>query len=116
MLVNQMIVVSGGEGLGATATTGADPPGIDEKELSEARDLGKRSRRPRPSSNGAPRNSLRMLGKVMDHRRFLLTSLASAAAPLQSRAQQPGKVARVGVLCFVACDIASFRKGLAQLG
>jgi NAD(P)H dehydrogenase (quinone) len=42
MLINQMIVVSGGGGFGASATTGPDSPGIDEKEVAEARDLGKR--------------------------------------------------------------------------
>jgi NAD(P)H dehydrogenase (quinone) len=42
MLNNQMIVVSGGGGFGASATTGPDSPGIDEKELAEARDFGKR--------------------------------------------------------------------------
>jgi NAD(P)H dehydrogenase (quinone) len=42
MLLNQMIVVSGGGGFGASATTGPDSPRIDEKELTEARDLGKR--------------------------------------------------------------------------
>jgi NAD(P)H dehydrogenase (quinone) len=42
MLINQMIVVSGGGGFGASATTGPDSPGIDDKELTEARDLGKR--------------------------------------------------------------------------
>ena len=42
MFVNQMIVVSGGGGFGATATTGPDSPGIDQTELAEARDLGKR--------------------------------------------------------------------------
>jgi NAD(P)H dehydrogenase (quinone) len=42
MLLNQMIVVSGGGGFGASATTGPDSPGIDEKEVAEARDLGKR--------------------------------------------------------------------------
>jgi NAD(P)H dehydrogenase (quinone) len=42
MLINQMIVVSGGGGFGASATTGPDLPGIDEKEMGEARDLGKR--------------------------------------------------------------------------
>jgi NAD(P)H dehydrogenase (quinone) len=42
MLVNQMVVVSGGGGFGASATTGPDSPGIDEKELAEARALGKR--------------------------------------------------------------------------
>ena len=42
MLINQMIVVSGGGGFGATATTGPDSPGIDDKELAEARELGKR--------------------------------------------------------------------------
>ena len=42
MLINQMIVVSGGGGFGASASTGPDSPGIDEKEVAEARDLGKR--------------------------------------------------------------------------
>jgi NAD(P)H dehydrogenase (quinone) len=42
MFINQMIVVSGGGGLGASATTGPDSPGIDDKELASARDLGKR--------------------------------------------------------------------------
>ena len=42
MLINQMIVVSGGGGFGASATTGPDSPGIDAKEIAEARDLGKR--------------------------------------------------------------------------
>lgn len=42
MLGNQMIVVSGGGAFGASATTEGDSPGIDEKELAGARDLGKR--------------------------------------------------------------------------
>src|SRR4030095_14679518 len=42
MLVNQMIAVGGGGAFGASATTGPDSPGIDDKELAEARDLGKR--------------------------------------------------------------------------
>jgi len=42
MLVNQMIVVSGGGAFGASATTGPDSPGIDDKKLATARDLGKR--------------------------------------------------------------------------
>jgi NAD(P)H dehydrogenase (quinone) len=42
MFINQMVVGSGGGGFGATATTGPDSPGIDEKELGEARELGKR--------------------------------------------------------------------------
>jgi NAD(P)H dehydrogenase (quinone) len=42
MFINQMIVVSGGGGFGASATTGPDSPGIDEQELSGARDLGRR--------------------------------------------------------------------------
>ena len=42
MLINQMVVVSGGGGFGASATTGPDSPGIDEKELAEARALGQR--------------------------------------------------------------------------
>jgi len=42
MLLNEMIVVSGGGGFSASATTGPDSPGIDEKELAAARDLGKR--------------------------------------------------------------------------
>ncbi|HEY2920677.1 MAG TPA: NAD(P)H-dependent oxidoreductase [Candidatus Binatia bacterium] len=42
MLLNQMIVVSGGGGFGASATTGPASPGIDEKEVADAGDLGKR--------------------------------------------------------------------------
>lgn len=42
MLGNQMIVVSGGGALGASATTEGDSPGIDEKELAQAKKLGKR--------------------------------------------------------------------------
>ena len=42
MLVNQMIVIGGGGAFGASATTGPDSPGIDDKELAVARDLGKR--------------------------------------------------------------------------
>jgi NAD(P)H dehydrogenase (quinone) len=42
MLINQMVVVSGGGGFGASATTGPDSPGIDQKEVAEARELGRR--------------------------------------------------------------------------
>ena len=42
MLGNQMIVVSGGGAFGASATTEGDSPGIDDKELASARDLGRR--------------------------------------------------------------------------
>ena len=42
MLIHQMIVISGGGGFGASATTGSTSPGIDDKELADARDLGKR--------------------------------------------------------------------------
>jgi NAD(P)H dehydrogenase (quinone) len=42
MLVNQMVVIGGGGAFGASATTGPDSPGIDDKELVAARDLGKR--------------------------------------------------------------------------
>jgi NAD(P)H dehydrogenase (quinone) len=42
MLGNQMIVVSGGGAFGASATTEGDSPGIDDRELAEARDLGRR--------------------------------------------------------------------------
>jgi NAD(P)H dehydrogenase (quinone) len=40
MLGNQMIVVSGGGAFGASATTEGDSPGVDEKELASARELG----------------------------------------------------------------------------
>jgi NAD(P)H dehydrogenase (quinone) len=43
MLVNQMVVVGGGGAFGASATTGSDSPGIDDKELAAARDLGRRA-------------------------------------------------------------------------
>ena len=42
MLMNQMIAVSGGGAFDASATTGPDSPGIDEKEVAEARALGQR--------------------------------------------------------------------------
>ncbi|MGH7261097.1 MAG: flavodoxin family protein [Nitrospiraceae bacterium] len=42
MLGNQMIVVSGGGAFGASATTEGESPGVDDKELTSARDLGKR--------------------------------------------------------------------------
>jgi len=42
MLGNQMIVVGGGGAFGASATTEGDSPGIDEKELAQAKTLGRR--------------------------------------------------------------------------
>jgi NAD(P)H dehydrogenase (quinone) len=42
MLGNQMIVVSGGGALGASATTEGDSPGVDEKGLATAKALGQR--------------------------------------------------------------------------
>jgi NAD(P)H dehydrogenase (quinone) len=42
MLGNQMIVVSGGGAFGASATSEGDSPGLDEKELTGARELGRR--------------------------------------------------------------------------
>ena len=42
MLGNQMIVVSGGGAFGASATTEGDSPGIDDKELADAKALGQR--------------------------------------------------------------------------
>lgn len=42
MLGNHMIVVSGGGAFGASATTEGDSPGIDEKELAAAKELGRR--------------------------------------------------------------------------
>jgi NAD(P)H dehydrogenase (quinone) len=42
MLNQQMIAISGVGGFGASATTGATSPGIDAKEITEARELGKR--------------------------------------------------------------------------
>jgi NAD(P)H dehydrogenase (quinone) len=42
MLGNQMIVVSGGGAFGASATTEGDSPGVDDKELVGAQQLGKR--------------------------------------------------------------------------
>lgn len=42
MLINQMSVVSAGGAFGASATTGPDSPGVDEKALESARALGKR--------------------------------------------------------------------------
>ena len=42
MLGNQMIVVSGGGAFGASATTEGDSPGVDQKELADAKELGRR--------------------------------------------------------------------------
>ena len=42
MLGNQMIVLSGGGAFGASATTEGDSPGIDSKELADAKALGLR--------------------------------------------------------------------------
>ena len=42
MLSNQMIVVSDGGAFGTSATTEGDIPGIDDKELAAARQLGQR--------------------------------------------------------------------------
>lgn len=42
MLGNQMIVVSGGGAFGASATTEGESQGIDDKELAEAKALGRR--------------------------------------------------------------------------
>jgi NAD(P)H dehydrogenase (quinone) len=42
MLGNQMIVVSGGGAFGASATTEGDSPGIDNQELADAKELGRR--------------------------------------------------------------------------
>jgi len=42
MLGNQMIVVSGGGAFGASATTEGESPGIDNKELADAKALGRR--------------------------------------------------------------------------
>ncbi|MGQ0695817.1 MAG: flavodoxin family protein [Nitrospiraceae bacterium] len=42
MLGNQMIVVSGGGAFGASATTEGDSPGIDNKEMADAKALGQR--------------------------------------------------------------------------
>ena len=42
MLGNQMIVVGGGGAFGASATTEGDSPGIDNKEMADAKELGRR--------------------------------------------------------------------------
>ena len=60
----------------------------------------------------------------MIRRREFITALGGAAAwPLAARAQQPGRMRRVGVLSNVAendpqrqAELAAFRQGLAELG
>jgi putative ABC transport system substrate-binding protein len=57
----------------------------------------------------------------MDRRRFLLTSLATVAAPLAAEAQTAGKRYRVGMLetrsiTLNAANVDAFRQGLRELG
>jgi len=58
----------------------------------------------------------------MDRRHFLLTSLAGAlAAPVAARAQQAGKVYRIGFLgnqnaVLLGASLQAFRQGLRELG
>jgi putative ABC transport system substrate-binding protein len=63
----------------------------------------------------------RHLHPRMDRRRFLLTSLASLAAPLAAEAQEAGKVYRIGLLSpYSSAESVSwhqaFRRGLRDLG
>jgi putative ABC transport system substrate-binding protein len=56
---------------------------------------------------------------VADRRSFLYGSVLMLAAPLAAEAQQAGKVARIGVLCPIACDgagVDAFRLALRDLG
>src|SRR5262247_3174337 len=59
---------------------------------------------------------------MMDRRRFLLTSMASAlAAPLAAEAQQAAKVPRIGFLSLTSPSdrpllLDAFRQGLRELG
>ncbi|WP_158023459.1 flavodoxin family protein [Candidatus Nitrospira inopinata] len=57
MLGNQMIVVSGGGAFGASATTEGDSPGIDKKELADAKALGQRVADVAKRLAGAPSHS-----------------------------------------------------------
>ncbi|MCP9470858.1 MAG: NAD(P)H-dependent oxidoreductase [Nitrospira sp.] len=58
MLGNQMIVVSGGGAFGASATTEGDSPGIDKKELADAKALGQRVADIAKRLAGAPSHQL----------------------------------------------------------
>ncbi|MCA1958780.1 MAG: NAD(P)H-dependent oxidoreductase [Nitrospira sp.] len=58
MLGNQMIVVSGGGAFGASATTEGDSPGIDKKELADAKALGQRVADVAKRLAGAPSHEL----------------------------------------------------------
>ena len=54
----------------------------------------------------------------MRRRAFLASALAGLAVPLTLEAQQPDKVARIGVLSFGAPEPfrEGFRRALAELG
>jgi hypothetical protein len=58
MIINQMIIVSGGGAFGASATTGPESPGIDDKELATARALGKRVAESLSSPSGVQRRRI----------------------------------------------------------
>ena len=94
MLINQMIVVSGGGGFGASATTGPDSPGIDEKEVAEARDLGKRVADPKALQGGAEARAVDRLhrrarrGWRRPHRARLQPRAGPDAQPAPRRARR----------------------------
>jgi putative tryptophan/tyrosine transport system substrate-binding protein len=56
---------------------------------------------------------------VMDRRAFLAIATGAVATSLAAEAQQAGRVARIGVLCPIACDgagVDAFRLALRDLG
>src|SRR5262245_9000876 len=67
-----------------------------------------------------------MIGEAMHRRSFFIllgTSAAASAWPLTARAQQDGRVRRIGVLLPFAssdpggrADLAAFSRGLSELG
>jgi NAD(P)H dehydrogenase (quinone) len=134
--INHMVVVSGGGGFGATATTGPDSPGIDDKEPAEARELGKRVAEVTAVSNVGRANNISTLlirprhpavaaaaggsSPRMNRRAFITGVAAVLAAPRDVEGQPSPKSTVIGAVSgrLPKNDpcVDSLRKSFVELG